>query len=176
VYFSGTDIYKDLDTDAMVSVFWVKDAAGKIMWQSGTAPTNNTLVASAAAAPGATDDTVNITYDNAFPTADLVADVIIHCDGSIPVIVTADIDSASPWLVELWNKGNAGFYAARVNITPSPWAFSVGDKITGPIQMHYCEYAKVWLYLDLPQNETLMGLDGTFTAHINAIQWNEYLD
>jgi hypothetical protein len=51
--------------------------------------------------------------------------------------------------------------------------------------MENCTYAKFWLFLDLPQDDQLSGtgytqadfMDQTwsFTAHFNAIQWNEYV-
>jgi hypothetical protein len=171
VYFSGTDIYKDLDTEAMVVVRWVKDAAGTVVWSRGTPPTNGLLVAWAAAAPGAGDDTVVITYDNAFPTGNLTADFIVHYDGSIPAMVTAEITSGDQWLIDLWDAGNAGAYGALVDMDKG---FDVIAPIMRlPIQMHFCQYAKVWLWLDLPQDDKYMNLSGNFTAKITAIQWNE---
>jgi hypothetical protein len=170
-YYSGTDIYKNLDNEAMVTVHWVKDAAGAIVWSSGTPPTNGLLVAWAKAEPGAADDTVVVTYNNTFPTSDLVADIIVHYTGSVPAMVTADIDTEDKWLQDLWDDGWAGAYGAIVDLSKG---FNVVAPIVElPIQMHYCEYAKVWLWLDLPQDDTLMNLSGNFTATITAIQWNE---
>jgi len=186
VYFSGTDIYKNLADDSVVTVFWVKDAAGVIKWQSGTPPASNVLVASAAAAPTpAVDDSVDITFTGAIPSDYLVADVIIRSDGSVPTIVTADIDTDDELLEWLWDNGYASFQAAWVCINPDPFAFGYCAPIDGPIQMHEGNYAKVWLYLDLPQaddetmlaagyhQEDFMNQDWEFTGHFEAIQWNE---
>jgi hypothetical protein len=169
-YYSGTDIYKDLDTDGMVTVYWVKDANGVVVWSTGTPPTHGLLVAWAAAAPGPADDTVVITYNNTFPTTSLVADIIVHYVGTVPAMVTANITSADQWLIDLWNGGYAGAYGAIVNMTDG-FDF-IAPIVELPIQMHYCEYAKVWLWLDLPQDDTLMNRTGNFTATITATQWN----
>jgi hypothetical protein len=193
VYFSGTDVYKDLACDCMITHFWVKDAAGALMWEnySPHTPSNPLLIASAVAEPtAATDDSVDITFTGAFPTSELVADVIIHCDGSIPVIVTADIDTEEPILQWLWDNGFVTVHAAWVDVgEPGNWYFQYCGEITGPIQMHYCDYVKIWLGLDLPQaddplldgsgytQESFMNLqDLSFTGQINAIQWNESPD
>jgi len=188
-YFSGTDIYKDLSNDQLVTYFWLKDAAGALMWSSGYVPASNVLVASAAAAPvAAADDSVEITFTDAFPTSALVADVIIHCDGSVPVIVTADVDSDDEILNWLWDNGFITVEAAWVDIdTVGGFSYQYCEEILGPIQMHYCDYAKIWLYLDLPQQSELdliancpytqdsfMNLqDLSFTGSFDAIQWNE---
>jgi len=189
-YFSGTDIYKDTDTDATVVYFWLKDAGGTEVWHSGYIPTNNVLVASAKAEPvgAAADDTVQITFTDAFPSDALCADMIIHCNGSVPVKVDADISTTDPILLWLYENGFVTFKAKWVAITPEPFSYDpMGDVIDLPVQMHYCEYIKVWMYLDLPQaddpllngspytQDSFMNLTGlTFTAHIYAIQWNEY--
>ena len=36
IYFSGTDIYKNTANDTMVTVFWVKNASGTVVWHRGT--------------------------------------------------------------------------------------------------------------------------------------------
>jgi hypothetical protein len=151
-------------------------------------------VASAYAAPSAAaDDAVTVTVNGAFPYEFLSADCIIHCTGSVPVIVTYEFDEANcdPMLIWLWNEGYASFQACEFDIiTTTPWDVSFGPAIGEWIQMHYCDYAKFWLFLDLPQNEDLegltypgtdrqltqadfMGKTWTFTAYFNAIQWNE---
>lgn len=170
-YYSGTDIYKDLDNEAMVTVRWVKNAAGTVVWSSGNPPKDGLLVAWAAAAPGPADDTVVVTYNNTFPTSELKADIIVHYVGSVPAMVTANITSADQWLIDLWNAGKAGAYGALVDME-NGFEF-IAPIVELPIQMHYCDYAKVWLWLNLPQDDKLMDLSGNFTATITAIQWNE---
>jgi len=192
VYFSGTTVYKDLTTDEMINYFWVKDAGGNVMWSSPTVEPsgdNYFKVAYAASAP-AGDDMVSMTFDKLFPSEAITADVIIHCDGTVPVIVTADVESDDPILNWLWDHGYVHWSAAWVCVNPSPWDYSYCAEICGPIQMHYCDYAKLWLTIDLPQagelcgltwpngepitQEDFMGLENlSFTGYFNAIQWNE---
>jgi hypothetical protein len=131
-----------------------------------------------------------MTYDNLFPSEAITADVIIHCDGSVPAIVTADIASEDPVLNWLWDNGYVSWSAAWVDVDTDPWYFEYCAPIVGPIQMHYCDYAKLWFTIDLPQADELEGMqwpDGSpvtqedfmnqedlqFTGHFNAIQWNE---
>jgi hypothetical protein len=171
-YYSGTDIYKDLDTEGIVVVKWVKDADGNVVWESGKPPEDNLLVAWAAATPGASDDTVVITYNNTFPCQTLTADFIVHYEGSIPAMVDAQFTSADQWLIDLWDSGDAGAYGALVDMDGG---FDYIAPITElPIQMHYCDYAKVWLWLHLPQDDALMNQTGSFNATITAMQWNLY--
>ena len=196
VYFSGSDIYKDLTPGTTygdtVTYFWVKDAAGNLKWSSGTVPALSYKVASAEAHPTASvDDSVTITFTDAFPSDALVADVIIHCDGSVPAIVTADVNSTDPILNWLWDNEFITVKAQWVAITDPGGTglftnYQTCGEIVGPIQMHYCDYAKIWLYLDLPQaddpkldgspytQDSFMNLSGlSFTGSFDAIQWNE---
>jgi predicted ribosomally synthesized peptide with SipW-like signal peptide len=189
-YFSGTDIYKDLATDNVSIVFWLKDADGEPVWSCGTVPASNVLVASAYAAPGDGDDEVDVTVTGAFPTESLCADVIVHCVGSVPAKLTVDIDSTNAKLLWLYNNGFVTWKAQRVTITTDPFTYTPGAVIgenDWPVQLENCEYLKIWLYLDLPQTgdellvnsgydaDDFMNIDSaTFTAHIYAIQWNKY--
>jgi predicted ribosomally synthesized peptide with SipW-like signal peptide len=188
VYFSGTEVWKDVENSTAVNYFWVKDEAGALVWENMTQPTapDYFLVASAGASY-AGDDTVTMTYTNLFPSTYLTADVIIHCDGTVPAIVTADISTTEPKLQWLWDNGYVSWSAAWVNVVPPPnWYFAYCAPITGPIQMHYCDYAKLWFSITLPQTgdkalegsgytaDDFMNLkDLEFTGHFNAIQWNE---
>ena len=171
VYYSGTDIYKDLDTEQMVTVYWVKDAEGVIVWSSGDPPASRLLVASAYAEPGEKDDTVTVTFNNTFPCETLFADFIVHYEGTVPAMVTAEIQTDDQWLIDLWDSGDAGVYGALVDMSEGFQFIEPIEKL--PIQMHYCDYAKVWLWFHLPQDDTLMNQTGSFNATITAIQWNE---
>jgi hypothetical protein len=194
-YVSGTDIYKNTDPQAPkdpVVVFWLKRVGETDpVWQSGTPPTSNYLVASAAAALTG-EDTVEITCTDAFPSEDLCADIIVHCVGSVPVEVDLDIDSDDAKLIWLFENGFVTWKAQRVTISDppgGPFVYTPGAVIgpnDWPVQLHNCEYLKIWLYLDLPQanyafgdsgytQDSFMGIeDAQFTAHVYAIQWNEY--
>lgn len=188
-YYSGTIIYKDLTDDSLQTYFYVADDQGVIKWSMGTpydeGNANHVFVASAAACPDGRDDYVDVDYVNAFPTQCLCADFIVHYVGSVPAMVTADFDTWDSMLEWLWDNGYVTLYAARVTIVDEPgnWQFSVGEMIEGPIQMHECQYAKIWIWIDLPQDEELVGTPYTqedfmgqtwyFTAHISATQWND---
>lgn len=183
VYFSGSDVYKDLSNDALVTYFWVKDVDGIVVWDSWSAVAVEPLLVAQGGAYPLGDDLVGINFTNAFPCSSLVADFIVHYGGSVPAIVTADFDTvpADPAVLWLWENGYISFRAAHVDFVDGN--FTVGDPILGPIQMHYCEYAKIWMYVNLPQDDDLVGTAFTqadfmnvcwsFTAHITATQWNE---
>jgi len=169
-YYSGTDIYKDVSNDGIVVVKWVKDATGQIIWSNGTPPANGILVAWACAEPGEENDTVVVTYNNTFPCQNLTADFIVHYTGTVPAHVYAEIDTDDPWLEGLWNSGDAGVYGALVDMEGGYQFIEPIEQL--PIQMHYCDYAKVWLWLHLPQDDAYMNLTGSFNATITAVQWN----
>jgi predicted ribosomally synthesized peptide with SipW-like signal peptide len=194
-YFSGTDIYKDLTTDNVSVVFWLKDFDGIEVWHSGTVPDPGVLVASAEAHPVgvAADDTVGITVTGAFPTNSLCADVIVHCVGSVPAKLTVDIASTDDKLVWLYENGYVTWKAQRVTIVDNrptgSFSYTPGEVINPedwPVQLENCEYLKIWLYLDLPQADANFGSSGydqdsfmnitlaEFTATIDAIQWNKF--
>jgi hypothetical protein len=186
VYFSGSDVYKDLLTDDIVTYFWVKDANNETVWSYWSMDVDDDplfLVAQAGSEPTG-DDQVFMYFQNAFPCAYLVADLIVHYDGTVPAMVSADFVEVpqDPALLYLWENGYIQVFAQRVNFEDGQF-IGFGDVITGPIQMHYCDYAKLWMFVDLPQDEDLVGTDFTqadfmdvcwsFTAEITAIQWNE---
>jgi len=184
VYFSGTDIYKDLSNDALVAVHWMADAGGQVIWTSGSAPASNVLVASAGSTAGKLDDTIDITFVGAFPTDELTADFVIESVGTVPVIVTADFTQANEMLKWLWDNGYVTVYACKFSFVDGRPVF--GAAITGPVQLHQGDMVKVWLTIDLPQadelgnseydQEDFMNQNWDFTAVINAIQWNEFVD
>jgi hypothetical protein len=210
-YYSGTYIYKDLTTDNLTTYHWLTDTEGNIKWSSGTpydpGDTNQFLVASAATSSTldesqqVVDDEIDITFCNAFPTSCLWADCIFHYNGSVPAHVTADIDVDNAvddaMLVWLYENGFIHIWGCKVDVTdilegegdpPAEediWELTFTGPITEPLQMHYCDYIKVWLSVDLPQvdDETMIAAGYTqedfmsktwhFTAHVYATQWNE---
>ena len=199
-YFSGTTVYKEIATGVTFEYMWVEDASGALMWENMTEPSGAAFfeVASAGSAPGATEDHVDMTFTDLYPydrggdmPDGLMADFIIHNSGTVPVMVEADIFSESEYLAWLWDNGYVTVVAYRVTIVDDPqviddFSLTFGDPICGPIQMEPCNYAKVMLYIDLPQwddefgdsgytQDSFMGLTNqTFTGTIYAIQWNEY--
>jgi hypothetical protein len=187
VYLSGSDVYKDLDTDALVYYFWLKDPAGAIIWDSYSAnydPADELFLVASAGSTLLGDDFVGMNFTNAFPCSYLTADFIVHYDGSVPAIVTADFDQVptDPAVQYLWDNGYIKVWGQVVYFDDGEF-MGFGPIIEGPIQMHYCDYVKVYMTVNLPQDDNLVGTDFTqadfmdacwsFTGHITATQWNE---
>jgi hypothetical protein len=131
----------------------------------------NILVASAIAASPA-DDEISVTFCNAFPCVELTADFIVHNDGSIPVYVDATITDFTG------DPEDVALLAAAATVEFYYWDEEnqqVGNEITEcPVQLHYCDYVYCVMTLHLPQEDEYQGLNGGFTATIDAIQWNKY--
>ena len=187
VYFSGMYILKDLISGDLIEQHYVIDKDGNLLWASELPPGVSPVAISVCFADPSVEDGVTVSFYYAFPYEYHVADVIIHCDGSVPVIVSADVVTADPMLEWLWNNGYIFYEAAWVDVTPDPWSCTVIGKIKcgDVVQMHYCDYIKIWFYLTLPQHDDQVMLDAgytqedfmnknwSFTATIDAIQWNE---
>jgi hypothetical protein len=187
-YLSGSDVYKNLANDDLVYHFWLKDLTGAIIWESWSemvdpASPDLFLVASA----GSTllgDDLVGMSFTNAFPCSYLTADFIVHYAGSVPAIVTADFTQVpeDPAVAFLWENGYIKVWGQVVYFDDGEF-MGFGPIIEGPIQMHYCDYVKVYMTVNLPQDDQLVGTDFTqadfmgkcwdFSALIVATQWNE---
>ena len=187
VYLSGSDVYKDLSNDNLVYYFWVRDVDGNVVWDwwSDEADPIDLFLVASSGSYLIDDDVVGINFTNAFPCSYLVADFIVHYDGSVPAIVTADFDEVpdDPALLWLWDHGYIYFVGYTIDFDEQTGEYIQLEPITDAIQMHYCDYAKVWMYVNLPQDDDLVGTDFTqadfmdvcwnFTAHITATQWNE---
>lgn len=138
-------------------------------------------------ADGPIDDAVTITYDNLFPCIDFTVDVLFHYEGSIPVKINyANFDTIfgdadyPDWLLDLWNIGAISIVAYRCDSTgyfdpADPEIVDIGT------QLHFCDYVILYLTIHLPQywpdgtpTDDLMLRTGSFTAHIEVVQWNEY--
>jgi len=177
-YLSGTYIYKTIDDHGLVYWHgWNDDTHGE-------PAVDNILVASATADfVAGTDDAITVTANNLFPCQWFMVDFLIHYTGSVPGRINAlTIDSADQWLLNLYNNGHIG-YAANI------WTQDPADiLVNGPggtqyignsidlegYQLHDCNYIYVKLWIHIPQDNTLMGLTGSFTASLGVIQWNEY--
>jgi hypothetical protein len=195
---SGSTIWKDTDPGEPLNNMhvyrWLDNATvpGRVA-EIGTNPESvpTSFVVAWAETEYIDDDEIAITFNNAFPnTQDLYADFIVHYVGSVPAIVTARAECVDPMLEKLYASGYITLAAYKVDYDPFPFYFHINAPIEGPIQMHYCDYAKVWVYLDLPQKgdeldafneywgteytqEDFMNKTWHFKAYIDAIQWNE---
>ncbi|MDD2252483.1 MAG: hypothetical protein PHQ10_05910 [Dehalococcoidales bacterium] len=157
--YSGTWVYKMPEHGIDVVTGWVDEVV---------APANYVeLVASAVSTPGAggeNDPDVVMTFDNLFPGVLFCADFLVHYIGSVPAIVDADIVSDDEWLNELWDEGYAYWEAWDAD----------GNKIEGPVQLHYCDTVTVKLCIEIPQDNKYMNLTGSFNGFVRAVNWNEW--
>jgi hypothetical protein len=200
---SGSTIWKDLDPRAplnnMQTYRWLDNITGDLperrVAEIGTNPDQvaTSYVVAWAETEYIDDDEIAITFHNAFPQDcphNLYADFIVHYEGSVPAIVTARAECVDPMLEKLYESGYVDIRAWKVDYDPFPFYFDINEPIEGPIQMHYCDYAKVWVFLDLPQKgaeldafndyhgtdyvqEDFMNKTWHFKAYIDATQWNE---
>jgi len=156
-------------------VYKVLDTHGIMMSDVEIVDPNLLLVASATAEDVTVDGgakTVEMTFDNIFPTCDpIVADVLLHYTGSIPVHVDVSEtfggdDDLSPYLVQQW------WLSTDDGITWEPLE-------TEMLQLHYCNLVWLVVYLDpvalQDAGKDAQGLSGTFTKTITVYQWNEQL-
>jgi len=158
-----------IDSVSSTYVFTILSTGG-IAFQSYPMTVSNDYQRIASAVTTYSGQTVTMTFTNLFPTIteEIKADVVLHYVGSIPAnVVLTNVVYASTggedlaeYLCQEWSVS----YDGGANYT-------VVDP--GTVQLHDCDYVKLWLWFDLPQNNTLMLASGTLSADIVATQWNE---
>jgi len=157
---SETYVYKNVTSSAMVM--------SGVPLSHGIG-TDLRLVASATAedTSSGTEKKVTMTFDNIFPTTEpIVADVVLHYIGSIPVHVVLIEDSVDeaiePYLVQKWYMWDG-----------EDWVPTEIEEL----QLHYCDLLKLDVYLDpaflQADGKAAQGLSGNFTKTIFVHQWNE---
>lgn len=154
VDYSGTWVYKDLESDCMIISDEPLDENGLL------------YVASSWAAPGELDDEVVMTWDNIFPDVPFMADVVFHYQGTIPAkIYEIDLDfgKGSEWVAQY---ATVEFY----KLVGGQWV-EMGCPIG--YQMHYCDKIMLVVTIELPQDNDLMNLEASATATITVAQWAE---
>jgi hypothetical protein len=179
--YSGTEVYKDLDTDEVVVLTWKDTRFGRVY--SGIPPANNILVASAGAGMGQDADHVVMTYNNLFPLGCLsyCADFGGVYTGSIPVHAAACLYTEYGWLQQLWDMG----YITYIVQTKAPGGQWV-DWVDGVVQLHEGYEYNVKLCVSIPQEiyseieqewintqAWLSGQTGSFIGKILVYNWNE---
>ncbi|MGF3585342.1 MAG: hypothetical protein ACQXXD_06465 [Thermoplasmatota archaeon] len=128
-------------------------------------------------------DSVVVVWDNLFPLtdADWIVDIVFHYDGSIPVKIndinydyTYDDDD---WIAPLITNNNIWAHAYRTE-DPSTYDYPLEMPDLGTVyegtQLHKCDYVKLDVHFNLPQDDTYMGRSASGTAQIQVVQWNEY--
>jgi hypothetical protein len=120
------------------------------------------------------NESVTMTFDNIFPTdmavCPIVADVLFHYVGSVPVHIWYDEtfsgDDLSPYLIQEWLLSTDG---------GTSWV--AVDPDTEILQLHECYLLKLNVMLDgaalQAAGNAAQGLTGGFTKTIVAHQWNE---
>lgn len=133
--------------------------------------------------PATPDDTVVVTFGNLFPNLDLAgdevfgsycADFLLHYNGSVPAMVSLGDITVSEPLLEPYMT--VTFYEATWDPATPQIDPVIGDVIAdNVVQMEFCQYILVVICIDIPEDPAYMGLAGTISGVINAIQWNEYV-
>lgn len=195
VWVSGTWVYKvpELLPDEIVIQHEMGLAPGEVP----TPPAGGELI-SYAAVTGYSEDangaeTVTVAFDKLFPVTDnlmydFIVDILWHYDGSVPAKVN-QIDN----FVLNADQGTDPDLLAELNYTMSifrctedgmplgkdgnvlPWErLNEADWIEPGDQLHHCNYVMILIGVDVPQDNTLMNLSGSFTMSMDVIQWNEY--
>ena len=167
---SETWVYKIIDGGGIV---FMTAPIGNLV-NIGDSDGTHLLVASATTTGNSDDEeaeVVNMTFSNIFPTpytGPIVADVVLHYVGSIPVHIWYEevVDpSLEPYIVKEWLVSEDGGTSWR----------TVANFMD--IQLHYCYLLKlnVWLNPALLQADGMLaqGVTGNFNMTINAHQWNE---
>lgn len=200
VRLSETLVYKDLDTDGLVvchrftNVGPPTGGLGAHQWVTPPVPTNGLLVASAQASMS-DDDEVTVTFDNLFPVIDnvwwydFIVDILCHYDGSVPAKVNS-IDNfvlnpdpgTDPNLLALLPHARSMCRCTKDgmpldeqgNVLPLEDLIHA-DFIELGDQLEYCDYVLILIGVDVPQDNTLMNLSGSFSCDLGVVQWNEYI-
>ena len=174
--YSGTQLFKTDDGGEL-----------KVEWQNETgippaAPAEAIqLVASSGARPGdpaLEQRDVVVWFDNIFPCNNFTANVKVHCAGSVPVHVKAELLPLDPETRELM----ADIIQHGGHVKVEGWLWNSIDEeeedavLVDPcnfIQMHNCDVLKLVLIIYIPQHDDLMERSGSFWVDINAIQYNK---
>ncbi len=161
----------DIEIDSVSSTYVFKIlSTGGIAFQSYPMTISNDYVRIASAVTTSSGQTVTMTFTNLFPTEtqEIKADVVMHYVGSIPAHVALTNVVYTPvtgvdlttYMVQEWSVSYDG-----------GTTYTVVEPET--VQLHDCDYVKLWLWFDLDQDNTLMNASGTLSADIVATQWNK---
>jgi predicted ribosomally synthesized peptide with SipW-like signal peptide len=151
--YSGTWAYKDLTTHELV------------MLPNQSADTNLLYVGGAWAEYGGADDTIDITFQNIFPTCKyFTADAGFLYAGTIPAVVllncTWDAGSTiEPYVVFEWFVKHGT--DAWVSLVPGVTEIYQNDKV------------RLDAKIKLPELDSTMNLSGRFTCVVTVQQWDD---
>ena len=113
-------------------------------------------------------------FDNLFPCTWFKADIIFHYIGTVPVKAHPEIEFGvdSEWLENLWEEGD-DFYARAYTAPNSPAPEWEEVELEG-LQLEDCNLLMLEFWLHIPQDDDLRGVEGSFTATLELVQWNMY--
>lgn len=168
--YSGTWVYKDMETDALV-----RDSGWVDIVNPPRDPSRYLLVGYAVAAPGANNNEIVITFWNLFPGEMFRADFQLHYAGTIPAIVDFEYDIADDWIEDLYTS-SPQYIRVNAWTSSATGPYRISPLPLEPLQMHTCDYVVVDIEVKIPQDPAYECLSGSFTATITATQWNEYPD
>lgn len=172
--YSGTWVYKDLTTDAceIHPGSWHGDVVGATVG-------DHLLVARAKAYQGADDHHAIVSFDNIFPCIEFSADVTITYTGSVPGKINSygfyDLvqNPGNYWpqpgdevKIDQYTTLTITVYDAAGNVVPY-------TNLAG-LQLHQGYTIHIVMTIHLPQDNTLMNLNGDFGVYAEVVQWNEF--
>lgn len=168
---NGDDVFKDLDTGALVYCHWMQDVGGGK--QYSTPPPANGLLVAHTTSELTADDQVTISYNNLFPFTGgpwggFVTSALIHAQGSVPMHfkVTPSITGIpASWVSYIWFVYNSDESLHSTG--------SLLSDLDG-VQLHHCMKVSIGIIVTVPQEDEAMNQSGTITLTLEGIQWNEY--
>lgn len=161
-------------------------------------------------------DKIIMEWQNIFPIQDdmgynpdcFMVDVLFHYTGKVPARlmgfepenfygIKLNGDPANyQWLIDLatysnyvWAKAYEVPYTGEFVLPDTPWEITPGDQIDPGHQFHYCDYFKLDIFFDLPQDretwpdgyqpftgqlDSYQGLSASGTCTFSLIQFDEY--
>jgi hypothetical protein len=172
VKLSDMEVYKDLDTDDMVIVSYVKYGNGTVVHEFGDIPANPYLVAWTDTT-NPRDDVIEFEMVNLFPCIDFEVDAWLHYTGSIPAKINAinwEVLAGGNWINPLIASGDIMAIAREWD----PATHTIGAVVEAGYQLHYCDWIYLKLKVHIPQDEFYMDKSGRMRATLEVVQWNEY--
>ena len=112
------------------------------------------------------DHNAVVTYDNLFPCIYFEADVVVEYTGTVPGKINS--------IIPLNNLGVIDSYTT-ITVTYTPVG-GLPIPVIDPmgLQLHEGDQIHAVMTIHLPQDDTLMGITGSFSVEVGIIQWNEY--
>jgi len=147
-------------------------------------PANGFRVAYAEAVEGSTDHEAIVTYYNLFPCIDFAADVVILYTGTIPGKINQvgfyDLDTYPEnfWPDDADEVAIDQHTTLTIDIYDASGAIieeNIDPELLYGYQLHLGYTIHIVMKIHLPQDNTLMNLNGEFGVWAEVVQWNEYV-